>query len=914
MEKRKLIEVALPLDAINEASVREKSIRHGHPSTLHLWWARRPLAACRAVIWASLVDDPSSKPELFPTKESQDKERERLFEILRQLVKWENSNDKSVLDGARAEIRKCYKGEIPPIIDPFAGGGSIPLEAKRLGLTTYASDLNPVAVLINRVMLEFPNKFDGCPPVHPNLQNSELKVWHGLEGLAADIEAYGKWMRDEAEKRIGHLYPKARNSEGKELTPIAWIWARTVESPNPSWNGHVPLVASWILRPQKLVYQTVKPVVWVEPKIDQDNQTILYNIRTGGEPNYSRTIERGIGTCLATGSTIPNDWIVAETRAGRMRYQLMAVVAEGSIGKEYISVADKTIPNSYNFLSSAITGEIEPGMSENVTRYGLDYFEKLFTHRQLTALATFSQLTLTARKMLEQDISKVDFIVPDSYTEALTALLNIVVSKCADYWSSLCVWYKGSEVVAHVFGRHAIGMVWDFAEANPFSNSSGNWMSKINSVQQTVKGLPTTGRANVFQANALDQVTKYDKSAGVVVTDPPYYNNICYAKISDFFYVWLRKNLKDTYPNEFSTLLTPKDEELIADSRRHGSKTEAKKHFELGMAEFMRGVATSQHPKIPATLFYAYKAQENKDGKVGSTGWDTFLQSIIDSGMAITATWPMRTELSNRSNAIKANALASSVVLVCRPRSKSAPLASRSEFMSALQTELPDAVRLMQSGNIAPVDLPQSAIGPGIGVFSRYAKVVEADGSKMPVSEALALINDVLGEILDGEEAELDAETRFALAWYEQYGFEPESSGNADSIARAKNTSLQGIEDSGIGEARAGKFRLLKREELDPEWSPTTDSRLTIWEATQHMVLALEDSELRAAEILRELGGKADSVFQLISVIYQKADHKGESQEAACYNGLAMAWPTLRAQSSEPQAEQTALEGTESQP
>jgi len=762
-------------------------------------------------------------------------------------------------------------------------------------------------------MLEFPNKFDGYPPVHPSLQNSELKVWHGLEGLAADVEAYGKWMRDEAEKRIGHLYPKVKNSDGKELTPIAWIWARTVESPDPSWNGHVPLLVSWNLNREKLNSSRKKPSVWVEPVIDHKQQTINYQIRRGGAPKYDRTIKRGVGTCLVTGTVIPNEYIVSEFCSGRMGQQLLAVIAEGERGRAYCSATNEDVDAIIApFSDGKPNATLSKGMSERVTRYGFDNFGKLFTTRQLVALTEFSKIINELREKLEDDIRNEKYTVPYPYPDAVFTLLCLALSKCSSYWSSFCSLDVSTESVRGVFDRQAIGMTWDFAEINPFSSFSKNWISVINLIQKSIKALPITGLGTVTQIDACSRMRNI--SNAIISTDPPYYDNIGYAEISDFFYVWLRPNLAQIYPKEFATLLTPKDEELIADSHRHGSKIKAKEHFESGMAEFMKEVATSQHVEIPATVFYAFKAQENEGGKIKSTGWDTFLQSVVDSGMTITATWPIRTEMPNRSVALKNNALASSVVLVCRPREESAPLASRSEFMSALQTELPDAVHLMQSGNITPVDLPQSAIGPGIGVFSRYAKVVEADGSKMPVSEALALINDVLGEILDGEEAELDAETRFALAWYEQYGFEPGPSGDADNVARAKNTSLQGIEDSGIGEARAGKFRLLKREELDPEWSPTTDSRLTIWEATQHMVLALEDSELRAAEILRELGGKADSVFQLIYVLYQKADHKGESQEAACYNGLAMAWPTLRAQSSEPQAEQTALEGTESQP
>ena len=329
--KPKLIEVALPLAAINAAAAREKSIRHGHPSTLHLWWARRPLAAARAVIWASLVDDPSGDPSLTPAE--QEAERARLFAILEKLVVWENSNNPDVLAEARAEIDRCFPDGAPPILDPFAGGGAIPLEAQRLGLKALAGDLNPVAVLIEKAMIEIPPRFAGRPPVHPSIE-TELTTWERAQGLAADIEAYGKWMRDEAERRIGHLYPKVKGPDGEELTPIAWIWARTVESPDPTWPGHVPLVASWTLRNKR-----GKPKIWIEPIIDREKQTISYEIREGGEPRIERTVDRGGGRCIATGATMPFSYIREQFRQGRSGYELMAIVAQGR-GRRYIPTSD----------------------------------------------------------------------------------------------------------------------------------------------------------------------------------------------------------------------------------------------------------------------------------------------------------------------------------------------------------------------------------------------------------------------------------------------------------------------------------------------------------------------------------------------------------------------------------------------
>ena len=895
--KPKLIEVALPLAAINKEAAREKSIRHGHPSTLHLWWARRPLAAARAVIWASLVDDPSGDDTLSPAE--QEAERQRLFEILKRLVKWENSNDSAVLGEARTEIDRCFPGGPPPILDPFGGGGSIPLEAQRLGLKALSGDLNPVAVLIQKAMLEIPPRFAGCRPVHPGIDRY-LTTWSGAQGLAADVEAYGKWMRDKAERRIGHLYPDATGPDGEKLTPIAWIWARTVKSPDPAWHGHVPLVSSWFLRSKK-----GKPRVWIEPIIDKDTQTISYRIQEGGTPSYDPTIRRGKGICIATHAAISSDYIKDQGRAGGLHNQLVAVVAEGWRQRIYCDpsfIPDVLLPKPNKCLEEKM-----PHYSQylNLPAYGIDEWWKLFLPRQMIALNAFSELLVTIRDKVISEAKISGFSNNETplheggygaaaYADAIVTYLAFVIDRCAARWNHLSVWNNVGEKLEHLFRLNAFQMTWRYSEGNPFSASSGNWQGQVKWIVKYLRRLPDMNLHNpvITQQDACISVRN---CPGVVIsTDPPYYDNVPFADLSDFFYVWLRHNIADIWPDEFATMLTPKEDEIIANRYRAGSKQAANEHFEQGMADFMKEVSTSQSAVAPATIYYAYKATETKDGKVRSTGWATFLQAVVDAGLQVTATWPMRTEMPGGTRMVGRSVLSSSVVLTCRPRSASAHLASRSEFLAALRNELPAAVSVLQSGNIAPVDLAQSTIGPGIKVFSRYTKVVEADGSAMSVSDALALINEELGEILDGAEAELDPDTRFAVTWYTQHGYESGPAGDADNLARAKNTSLAGIESSGIGQARAGSFRLHLRGELTPDWSPVTDERLTVWEATQYLLSALNRSESEAAELLHQMGGYGERARQLAYVLFKKATEAGWAEEAGVYNDLITAWPILQ--------------------
>lgn len=895
--KKKLIEVAIPLAKINAESAREKSIRHGHPSTLHLWWARRPLAAARAVLFAQLVDDPSALPEQFPTEEAQEVERKRLFDIIERLVVWENTNDQALLAEAHAEILKSCDGDLPNVLDPFGGGGAIPLESLRLGLPTFTGDLNPVAVLIQRAMLEIPQRFGGNAPVHPDARVSQA-LWAGAEGLAADVEAYGRWMQQEAKSRIGKYYPDVELDDGSKAIPIAWIWARSVKSPDPSWPGHVPLVRSWVLSKKP-----GKPTVWVEPVVDRDAKTISYEVRTGGEPGVG-TIERGVGTCVATGASIPGDYIKLEGVSGRIANVALAVVVESSSGRVYVS-SDGEYQQD---LESKILWRPTGAMSDHpqymgTVRYGFDEWAKLYTDRQLLALTTFSDLLGEVRDRVEADAREagLNHFGPPirdggsgsvAYADAVLTYLAFVIDKCADYWSSICSWINNGETIRNTFARQAIPMTWDYAEVNPFSSSTGNWMSMVDWVVRSIRHLPADGEGQTVQRDARARITEVGKC--LISTDPPYYDNVPYSDISDFFYVWLRKNLAGIWPDETSTLLTPKADELVANQYRAGSRAAANELFESGMAEVFACAAENSDERFPAAVYYAFKASDDSSDGVISTGWETFLSGLLRSGYMISATWPVRTERATRMRSHASNALATSVVLACRPREISAGMATRGEFIGALRAEMIPSVRLLQKENIAPVDMAQSAMGPGIAIFSRYPKVVEADGSSMSVRTALALINEVLAEALSGEESEFDADTRFAVTWFEQFGHNPGPAGDAITLATAKNTSVAGVETSGIASSRDGKFRLLDRGELDEGWDPANDSRLTVWEATQYLIRALDNSETAASDLLRRIGqGFGERARQLAYLLYGICDRNKWANEASAYNMLVTAWPEI---------------------
>lgn len=926
IKPKKLIEVTIPLDDINKESIREKSIRHGHPSTLHLWWARRPLATARSVLFAQMVNYPGwNNPN--PTLQQMGayaRQRKKLFRIIRELAKWENSDNERLLKEARDEIWKSWKETCeanknhpdadklfnPDILpcghDPFAGGGAIPLEMQRLGLTAYASDLNPVAVMINKAMIELPPKCAGKPPINP----SEIKIgssWKGCKGLAEDIQYYGKWMRDEAFRRIGNLYPQAEITEemtkdrpdllkyvGQKLTVIAWLWARTVKSPNPAYSDiEVPLVSTFWLSKKKGNEAYIQPVI---------NGKNYYFVVKKGMPNDASKIENGTKTssrgsnfsCIFSDTLIDGNYIRSEGMAGRLGSKLIAVVAEGKNERVYLSPTQDMEDIALNVNPKIPDESFLPkkALGFCVQIYGMIKWHQLFTKRQLIALTTFSDIF---NELIEKLYSEYN----SEYVNILAVYLAFVIDKSSDKWSTASSWDVSRSMVRNTFGRQAIPMVWDYAEGNPFSDSSGNWMSMLNWVVQVVEKLPANKDGFAYLADAQTQNISENK---IVSTDPPYYDNIGYADLSDYFYYWLRPSLKNIYPEIFGTILAPKEVELIASPYRRGNKKNAEIYFMNGMKKAIGRIESLAHPAYPVTIYYAYKQSETKDSGTSSTGWETFIEAVIQSGFAITGTWPMRTELGNRLVGKDTNALASSIVLVCRKRESNAEKISRKEFIKELNNRLPIDLDLMTGVNtdekidikVSAVDLAQSAIGPGMAIFSKYSGIIEANGKKMTVHDALILINKVVSAYMDKDDDESDSDTKFCKTWFEKYGWNDGAYGEADVLAKAKGTSVEGLVEAGVIKSKSGKVKLIHFKDYPDDWDPDKDTRLPIWEGLHYLMkYHQEGGDVKAGGLLSKLGNMSQSINLLAIRQYQICEQKGLAEDARPYNELTASWQSI---------------------
>ena len=896
--KKKLIEVALPLDEINEACVRDKLIKHGHPSTLHLWWARRPITAARAVIWASLVDDPSSHPEQFPTIEEQDKERERLFEILKKLIIWENSNNEEVLKAAEAEIMKSTDNNPPALLDPFAGGGAIPFEASRLGLKAYAADLNPVAVMLNKAMIEIPAKFQGKPPVNPDAENDRRAniEFPRSSGLAKDIEYYGNLLRKKTCDKIGHLYPKVKynDSDGQEqeASVIAWLWARSVKCPNPICNVDVPLVHSFDLM--------VKKGKEYHVEVDYLTDHKLHFSVHKGKSKTAGTVDRKGAVCPCCGEPIKFEYVREKSCKKLLEPKLMAIVAESPSGRLYLS------PDSFQAKAGIVDRPFNVPEGNltlyprnlNTPAYGYDSFDKLFCNRQLVLLTTLCETLQELRKIIIKDSKDViedgGVSLADggsgaaAYAEAILVYLSFVIDKTADYNSSFCSWDSSLGKIRNVFGRQAIPMVWDYAEANPFSDSTGSMGNMLKWILRAVENFPLEKKEgevvqwDATQDNGLRNI--------MVSTDPPYYDNIPYAYLADFFYVWMRRSLRNIYPNLFSTCLTPKENELTALSNRFdGSKERAKSFFEDGMSDACKNIYEYSREDIPVTIYYAFKQSDTDDEGTASSGWETMLSAIINAGFSITGTWPMRTEMCNRNVVIDTNALASSIVIVCRKNKGSKQVITMKGFLDELRSELGPAIRKLQASNIAPVDLAQSAIGPGIAVYSRYKQIVQADGSSLSVRDALKLINKELDEILNNHDSDMDPESGLCLSLFTQYGYNECSFGDANTLANARNISVDALDRIGIVKSGKGKVRVLERSEIKPFSSKINDN---VWLLTQQAVKAFEDKGYSGiAEVFAELDASMTAkIKKLCYQLFAIAEKKKWADEAVIYNSVITSW------------------------
>jgi len=908
--KRKLIEVALPLETINRESTRENYIYKGNPSSVHKWWAQRPLAAARAVLFAQLVDDPSSHPERFRTEDAQRSERERLHGIIERLVVWKNTRDEGLLADAHAAILESTGGNPPPIVDPFAGGGTIPLEAQRLGLEAHASDLNPVAVLISKALIEIPPKFAGRPPVFPDLAGERLG-WEGATGLAADVRAYGEWMRDEAERAIGEHYPNVTLEDGTEATVIAWIWARTVTCPNPACGIEMPLVGSWWLGKKKGKEAWVRPIITAAPG-HPSGKRVEFEIGHGaaGAPGKDEdgTMDGRLGAvCVACGALASVDHVRAEAIAGRMGQALMATVGAGNRQRVYIA------PDASHAAAAAVggpSGNLDGTLSTNPRwfsppAYGLTEFSDLFTNRQLLALTTFSDLVTEARERVLRDAlaagapsgERLEAAGTDAeaYADAVSTYLAFALSKLSDYGNSQAVWYPQEGRPKNLFARQAIPMVWDFPEVNPLTEIGGGWRRCLKVVSEAFEELGRGVPAVVEQRPAGTQ-----PEGALLSTDPPYYDNIGYSDLSDFFYVWLRRSLRSVHPDLLSTMLVPKAEELVANPYRHDGKDGARQFFEDGFRQVFARARETALSDFPITVYYAFKQSDSGDDGTASTGWETLLDGMIRSGWAITATWPMRSERGGRMVSVGTNALASAIVLALRPRPDNAATIDRRGLIAALHEELPDALRKLQQGAIAPVDLPQAAIGPGMAVFSRYSKVIENDGTTMTVRSALARINEILDQVLNEQEGDFDAATRFAIAWYRQHGYTTGKFGVADDLARARNTAVETLVRDGILTSTAGKVALLSPAALPQDYDVMADDRVGAWEVLHYLIAFLERGGLPAAgAFLASAQARPDGaidielVKELAFLLFSIAEKNSWTQDALAFNTVATAWPDI---------------------
>ena len=853
-------------------------------------------------------------------------ERDRLFGIIEELVLWENTTNEEVLDRARVEIwqswrRACAvnadhprareifdRNRLPAFHDPFAGGGALPLEAQRLGLEAHASDLNPVAVLINKAMIEIPPKFAGKPPVNPDARrNADLfaREWKGVQGLAEDVRYYGQWMRDEAEKRIGHLYPKVdvtpemvrerpdlKAYEGRKLTVIAWLWARTVKSPNPAFaDVDVPLASTFVLSTKKGKEAYVEPVI--------EGRGYRFKVKAGpptdtGVANAGTKLSRGANfQCLVSGTPIAGDYIKSEGKAGRMSTRLMAIVAEGDRRRVYLAPTQEheECAGKANPQWRPDTEFFPQALGFRVGNYGMSMWSDLFTRRQLVGLTTFSDLVQQVRDRVQRDAVAAgitDNIKPlkdggtgvTAYAEAVEVYLAFLVGQIANHSSMLCGWNNVNTQMRSVFSRQAIPMVWDFAESNPLCDSSGSYS---NLLDRQVKGFVALGNYSQGEAVQVDVNQQAISTNKIVSTDPPYYDNIGYADLSDFFYVWLRRTIQPIFPYIFATLEVPKAEELVATPHRHGGKENAEAFFLEGMTQAMRRLADQAHPAFPVTIYYAFKQSES-DGEKGiiSTGWETFLYAVISAGFGVSGTWPVRTEKPGRVRETGSNALASSIVLVCHTRLMGAPTATRREFLTTLRSELPRALRLLQAGNIAPVE---SRPGGHRSRHGRLHPLRQGAGRRRqaPVCARGAGV-DQTGPWTRS------SPNRKAISIQTAAGRSPGSSSTASTRVstaspkpspRPRTRASPAWSKRGILTSKSGTVQLLKPDQLPEDWDPATDVRITAWELVHHLVRVLEaGGESAAADLAARLGAKAEVARELCYRLYTLCERKKRAAEA----------------------------------
>jgi putative DNA methylase len=890
--KKKLIEVSLPLEAINKGCEEDKNRKTGHIRNLHKWFAPMPLPAWRAMLFAALVDDPSEQDDSG--------RRAYLFDLIERLSRFDSYKDQGLIAEAQAEIRRNIGDVELTILDPFCGGGSTILEAQRLGLKTRASDLNPLPVLITTTICRIAPLFGNVEPVNSKAEHTPIDGWQQFEGLKQDIRYFANVVRGRAWERLKSFYPSINGS-----VPTAYRWAWTVVSPDPSAKGRLtPLISDWNLSKHKSLRASIS--------FDPSNADAPFSISKSGTPPKGNTGRSG-ATCLYTGSPITLAYIRAEGRAGRLVPTLIAIAARDGASTGYFAPQKEQLDAALSAPDIQLSGIEMPeaALGFRVQQYGIKDFLGLFTKRQALALQVFSEEVANISVDIAEAANKSGMRSDglrlrdggsgsEAYADAITTVLGLCVGKMAQSNNILVRWFidprNGSGKATPSFDRHAVPMVWDFVETNPFGGSVGDWTGPVLETALRAFDLcvPAGVPAQVEQSDARDVGVTINQST-LVATDPPYYANIGYADLSDFFYQWIRPALRSVYPSLLSTLATPKQNELIATPYRHGGDTlQADKYFRSGFADAFRTLGEKSDPRFPILIVYALKQADDKEGGQVSTGWEVFLGGLIDAGLSIVATWPVRTTTNTRMIGIGNNALASAIFVICRKRPTTEVRIGRAQFIRELRETMPDAFRKLQEASIAPVDLAQASIGPGIAVYSRYSEVLETDGSKMSVGTALSLTNQVLDEVQIHQESDFDSDTRWAISWFDQFGFSENDFGLAETLSKAKNVSVSGLVEAGVIASKAGKVRLLKPTELSHDWHPQTDHRLTVWEITHQLIRRLEgEGEGAAASLVRLLGSKADIARELSYRLYTISERRRRSAEGISYNGLVQSWPEI---------------------
>lgn len=879
VRKSKLIEVALPLDEINAACKAYKDRKVGTIRNIHKWFAAMPLPAWRALLFAALIDDPET-----------DNQRIYLLDVIKRLVaNGADLPDVDTLEEAKALLCKQFPDGLPAVMDPFCGGGSTLVEAQRLGLSTVASDLNPVPVLISRTLTDLLPKVMGQAPIALTAETAASNELFPMSssapiafaGLNADVSKYSQRVVARARASLASRYTSFAGE-----APIAWLWARTTKCPNPACGLETFLMTSlWICKKKG-------DLAWFVPQVTKGEIVLeVVSRQKSGEPPLSPKSGRGaVFRCLSCDGTLTEDWIIERGSRHEIGERLVCVVAETTNGRIYRAPSDSEIragaevPDVVDFPDVPLP-DIPRWFSG--PRFGFTTQQDLYTPRQRLVLATFADLIAEVYSEVIEDGGSRD------WAAAVTTLMGLALGKMAQANSRQVRWntaVSGAPKAEPAFGQNDMPMLWDFVETYPFGSSVGSFLGIIKdqarAARYVVKGEGVAVRKDARDV-AADRPT-------LIATDPPYFDAIGYADLSDYFYLWHRRALRHVHPDLYMTVAVPKTGELTAVPAHHNnSASAAKSYFIEGFTQTFNALKDALGEDLPLIVVYASK--EQKGGAGEETRWSSILSAIVAAELEITGTWPIHGATVARLIGNQTNAIASYIVMVCRPRLADAQTCSLAEFNRALRRELPPAVRDLQAASILPVDLNQAALGPGMRIYSRYRAVLDQSGAVVPVDQAIRLIDVARSEVLEEQEGDLDPESRFAVRWWETFGWAVASFDEAGKAARPLGISVEEVARVQVVTSRANKVQLLGADQLDRSWTPSDDVRPTAWKAVHHLADRLIDGggELEAAQLMAVLGKLQESSRALVYRLHDIAAKKGRKADQERYNALINSWTEL---------------------